>query len=325
MFAGQNPVRAIFTGAVALALVASVPLAAQAAKPQRGPAPVVLSGSSEVKIVVNSAVITSGDIAKRINFMHLQHQTGDLAKKAQEELITEILKRQEIQRVRMSVSTQDVDTSYARFAASNKMTLPQLNEVLTKTGVTPEHFKSYVAVQMSWPRVLNARFGSSNKLSPDELITRMTQNKDKTSTTEYFLKQVIFVIPAAKKAAISAQRKAEADASRGKFPGCDQAKVFAATMRDVSVRDLGRILAPELPPEWKPLVESATGNTTSAIVTDRGVEYLAICSKRQVSDDVAAAAVFRQEDLGKNAEGEATGNDKKYVDELRAKAQIIYR
>lgn len=325
MFAGQNPVRAIFTGAVALALVASVPLMAQAAKPQRGPAPVVLSGSSEVKIVVNSAVITSGDIAKRINFMHLQHQTGDLGKKAQDELVTEALKRQEIQRVRMSVSTQDVDAAYVRFAASNKMSLAQLNDVLGKTGVTPDHFKNYIAVSMSWPRVLNARFGSSTKLSQDELITRMTQNKDKTATTEYFLKQVIFVVPAAKKAAIGGQRKAEAEASRAKFPGCDQAKIYAATMHDVSVRDLGRILAPELPSEWKPLVEGAVGNTTSSIVTDRGVEYLAICSKRQVNDDVAAAAVFRQEDLGKAGDGQVSANDKKYVDELRSKAQIVYR
>lgn len=325
MFAGQNPGRAIFTGAFVLALAASIPLTAQAAKPQRGPAPVVVSGSSEVKVVVNSAVITSGDIAKRTNFLRLQHQTGDLAKKAKEDLITEVLKRQEIQRVRMSVSTQDVDGAYARFAAGNKMSLAQLNDVLGKTGVTPDHFKAYIAVSMSWSRVVNARFGSSTKLSQDELITRMTQNKDKTATTEYFLKQVIFVVPAAKKAAIGGQRKAEADASRAKFPGCDQAKVFAATMHDVSVRDLGRILAPELPPEWKPLVEGATGNTTSALVTDRGVEYLAICSKRQVSDDVAAAAVFRQEDLGKAGEGQVSANDKKYVDELRTKAQIVYR
>jgi peptidyl-prolyl cis-trans isomerase SurA len=308
-----------------LALFASVPVWAEAAPQQRARPPAVVSGTSEVKILVNNEVITSGDIAKRINFMRLQHQTGDIAKLAPQQLVDELLKRQEIQRVRMSVSTDDVDASYARFAASNKMTLPQLNEVLTKTGVTPQHFKSYVAVQMSWPRVLNARFGSSNKLSADDLITRMAENKDKTATTEYFLKQIIFVVPAAKKAAIGGQRKAEAEASRAKFPGCEQAKVFAATMHDVSVRDLGRVLAPELPTQWKPLVESATSNTTSALVTDRGVEYLAICSKRQVNDDVAAAAVFRQEDLGKAAEGQMTGNDKKYVDELRAKAQIVYR
>jgi peptidyl-prolyl cis-trans isomerase SurA len=162
-------------------------------------------------------------------------------------------------------------------------------------------------------------------MSNDDLVKRMTENKEKPATTEYFLKQVIFVIPAAKRNAITAQRKAEAEASRAKFPGCDQAKVFAATMHDVSVRDLGRVLAPELPDGWKPLIEKASGNTTPTLVTDRGVEYLAICSQRQVNDDVAAAAVFRAEDIGKGGDQAVSANDKKYMDELRSKAQILYR
>lgn len=325
MFAGKISVRTAFAGAFALALAAQAPLLADAAPRPRHDADAPATGGSAVKVIVNGTVITNGDIAKRMNFLRLQHAKGDLPKEAQDQLVTETLKRQEIQRVRMSVSTEDVDQSFGRFASSNKMSPAQLADILNKTGVTVDHFKAYIAVQMSWPRVLNARFGSSGKLSQDDLINRMSQNKDKVATTEYFLKQVIFVIPAAKKGAITAQRKSEAEASRSRFPGCDQAKVFAATMHDVSVRDLGRVLAPELPENWKPLIEKASGNTTSTLVTDRGVEYLAICSQRQVNDDAAAAAVFRQEDLGKAGEGQMTANEKKYDDELRSKAQIVYR
>ncbi len=288
-------------------------------------ADVAFAAATEVKAVVNGDAITNGDIAKRISFLRLQHQKGDLAKTALQQLVDESLKRQEVSRVRMSVSTQDVDASFARFASNNKMTTAQLSQILDKTGVTPEHFKAYIAVSMSWPRVVNARFGSSRRMSNDDLVTRMTENKDKPVTSEYFLKQIIFVIPEAKKKEITAQRKAEAEASRAKFPGCDQAKVFAATMHDVSVRDLGRILAPELPEGWKPLIEKASGNTTATQVTDRGVEYLAICSQRQVNDDVAAAAVFRAEDIGKEDQTGISANDKKYLDELRSQAQIVYR
>ena len=90
------------------------------------------------------------------------------------------------------------------------------------------------------------------------------------------------------------------------------------------------MLAPEIPPDWKPLVEQAKGNTTGTRVTDKGVEYLAICSQRQVSDDQAAEMVFRQEDLdkskaGKKDAGPENENRKKYLDELRKKAQIAYR
>ena len=285
----------------------------------------VAFAASEVKVLVNSQVITSGDIAKRVAFLKLQRQKGDLNKLAKEQLVDETLKRAEISRLRMSVSTTDVDAAFGRFASSNKMTPAQLGQILEKAGVGVEHFKSYIAVSMSWPRVVNARFGARSRMSNDDLVTRMTENKTKPVTTEYFLKQIVFVVPAAKRNAILNARKAEAEASRSKFPGCDQAKVFAATMRDVSVQDLGRVLAPEVPEMWKPLLEKASGNTTAPIVTDRGVEYVAICSQRQVNDDVAAAAVFRAEDIGKDKAAGVSANDKKYMDELRSKAQIVYR
>jgi peptidyl-prolyl cis-trans isomerase SurA len=308
----MTPVRAVMLGAALTIAIVTAPM---------GNA--VLAASS-VKAVVNGVAITSDDVAKRVNFLRLQHQKGDLNKMAKDQLVDETLKRQEVSRVHMSVSTEDVDAAFARFAQSNKMSVEQLTQILGKAGVTADHFKSYIAVSMSWPRAVNARFGSGSQMSNDELIARM-ENKEKPVTTEYFLKQIIFVIPAAKKGAITGQRKAEAEASRAKFPGCEQAKVFAATMHDVSVHDLGRVLLPDLPEGWKPLIENAKGNTTSTLVTERGVEYVAICSQRQVSDDVAARAVFKAEDLTKGGPSEVSGNEKKYLDELRSKAQILDR
>ncbi|MGV8939768.1 MAG: SurA N-terminal domain-containing protein [Allorhizobium sp.] len=305
--------RTLFLGAFALAI-------STLAAPVLAPA----FAASEVAVVVNKSAITTGDVAKRLAFLRLQHRKGDLNKMAREDMIEEALKRQEIARAGMSVSNEDVDKAFERFAASNKLSTPQLTSVLSQAGVTADHFKAYIAVQMSWPRLVNARFGQRGKLSNQELVTRLNQNKQKPITTEYFLKQVVFVIPASKRNAITGKRKSEAEASRSKFPGCDGAMEFARNYMDVSIRDLGRVLEPELPPEWKPLIEKASGGTTGTRVTERGIEYLAICNKRQVSDDVAAEVVFRAEDLGKEDAGD-NPNGKKYLDELRKKAQIINR
>ena len=278
-------------------------------------------------MVVNGTALTSGDVAKRQAFLRVQHQKAD-AKAAEDQLIEQTLKEQEISRVRMSVSKDDVDASFARFATGNKLTTAQMTQILNQAGVGVDHFKAFIAVQMSWPRLVNARYGNSNKMSNADLVARMMENnKQKPETTEYILQQMIFVVPASKKGIVG-KRKSEAEASRSKYPGCEQAKVFAATMRDVSVRDLGRMLAPELPPEWKPLVEQAKGNTTATRVTEKGVEYLAICSQRQVSDDQAAEMVFREEDLNKAKDKNAppeNANATKYLDELRKKAQIVRR
>lgn len=280
--------------------------------------------ASEVVAVVNKTPITSSDVSKRVAFLKLQRRTGNLQKMAREELVNEALKREEIARLRMSVSTEDVDRSFERFSASNKLSTAQMSSILTQAGVGVDHFKSYIAIQMSWPRLVNARYGAG-KMSSEELVKRMMENKEKPVTTEYFLQQVIFVVPESKRNAVLGKRKAEAEKSRSRFPGCDQSKEFAKTMLDVSVRNLGRVMKPELPEEWKPLIEKASANgTTGTRVTERGVEFLAICNQRQVSDDTAAEVVFRAEDLGKAKKNGEDPNDAKYLEELRKKAQIVY-
>lgn len=278
------------------------------------------SAATGVAIVVDNTAITTGDIAHRVAFLKIQKQRGNLNQMARDQLVDEELKRREIARLRMSVSTEEVDQAYARFAKNNKMSVPQLGQILDRAGVGSDHFKSYIAIQMSWPRALNARSQSQGSNGAD-LAQRLNGSKEKPVTTEYFLQQVVFVIPESKRGKITGKRQAEAEASRAKFPGCDQSKAFAATMRDVSIIQLGRVLLPAMPADWKPLIEKAKGNTTGTRVTPRGVEYLAICKQRQVNDDYAAAAVFKAEDLGKQ-KGQKDPNEEAYIQELRKKARI---
>lgn len=281
-----------------------------------------VQAASQLKAVVNNVPITSSDVAKRIALLRLQKTKGNLQKVALDQLIDDVLKREEVLRARMSVSTDDVNAAYIRFAASNKLQLKQLDQILNQSGVTVDHFKGFIAVAMSWPRVVSSRFGSG-KTSTQDVMAQLQAKGEKPKTTEYILQQMIFVVPANKKG-ITGKRKAEAEASRKSYPGCDGAKAFAATMKDVSVRNLGRIMAPELPADWKPLIEKIKeGSTTSTRVTEKGVEYLAICKQREVSDDLAAETVFKAENLGKNSGDEEDPNSKIYIDELRSKAQIV--
>lgn len=281
--------------------------------------PATAHAASSVALVVDNTAITSGDIARRVAFLKLQRTKGNLNQVARQQLVDEELKRREISRVGMSVSTDDVDAAFQRFAKGNKLSPQQLSEILDKSGVTTSHFKAYIAVQMSWPRVVNARYASVRSNGAD--LAQRLGGKQKPVTTEYFLQQVVFVIPESKQGKITGKRQAEAEASRAKFPGCEQSKVFAATMRDVSIINLGRVLLPAMPPEWKPLIEKAKGNTTGTRVTPRGVEYLAICKQRQVNDDYAAEVVFRAEELGKD-KGAKDPNEEAYIAELRKKARI---
>jgi len=93
----------------------------------------------------------------------------------------------------------------------------------------------------------------------------------------------------------------------------------------VTIRDLGRKLAPELPSDWaEQIKKTPVGGATAVRETDRGVEFIGICSSREVSDDRVAQMVFQSEaGAGDGDEGEELS--KKYLAELREKAKIVKR
>ncbi len=296
-----------------LAVALALPLSFAPTSPARA--------ASEIKIIVNSQAITSVDIARRVAFLKLQRTSGNLASKAREQLIEEALKLQEAARMRVLATDEQIDASYQRFADSNKMSPKQLTQVLNQAGVTPKHFKSVIQVQMSWPRVVGAIGGGGGGTSTQDLVTKMLERgENKASTTEYILQQVIFVVPANKRSqSLLNARKREAEQLRGRIQGCDSAASMITGLHDVSLRQLGRIMQPQLPLDWKSQIEKAsTGGATATRITERGVEFIIICSAKTVTDDVAAELVFRAE----NEEAGESQEAKKYLAELRKSAVI---
>jgi len=281
--------------------------------------------ASEIKYIVNDVPVTSYDIQRRAAFLKLQKRKGN----AGEEMIDQTLRQAEMKRLGIRISDKQVDDAYARFAGSNKLKPEQMNQILAQAGVTAAHFKEYIRTQIGWNQALGARFRSEaggGGTSEQDAVRRMLQQGGaKPSATEYMLQQVIFVVPASERGSI-AKRKREADAMRGRFNGCEQTREFSKGLLDVTVRDLGRVLAPQLPPEWaEDIKKLKAGGVTPARETERGVEFIGVCSAREVSDDKVAQMVFQAEGAGKEGNEKAEELSKKYLAELRAKARIVNR
>lgn len=279
--------------------------------------------ATEIKYVVNNVPITTGDIQHRAAFLRLQRRKGD----AGQEMIDQTLRSAEARRLGIRISDAQVDAAYQRFATNNKMQLKQLDGVMAQSGVTKEHFKEFIRAQMAWNQALSARYRSADgggAISEQDVVKRMLEKGgSKPSATEYMLQQVIFVVPAAERSATLAKRKREADAMRARFNGCNTTREFAKGLIDVTVRDLGRVLAPQLPPDWAEQIRATkVGGATATRETDRGVEFVGICSSREVSDDKVAQMVFQSEG---SSDKNADELSKKYVEELRKKARIIER
>ncbi|MFD2057855.1 SurA N-terminal domain-containing protein [Mesorhizobium calcicola] len=279
--------------------------------------------ASEIKYVVNDIPVTTGDIAHRAAFLKLQRKKGDAA----QEMIDQTLRLAEAKRLGIRVSDAQVEAAYQRFASTNKMQLSQLDGVMEKSGVSKGHFKEFIRAQMAWNQALSARYRSGDgtgAVSEQDLVRKMLEKGgSKPSATEYMLQQVIFVVPAAERSSTLAKRKREADAMRARFNGCNTTREFAKGLIDVTVRDLGRVLAPQLPPDWAEQIKATkVGGATVTRETERGVEFIGICSSREVSDDKVAQMVFQSEGSGDKNADELS---KKYVDELKAKARIVKR
>ena len=111
---------------------------------------------------------------------------------------------------------------------------------------------------------------------------------------------------------------------RPRFTGCETTREFAKGLIDVTVRDLARVLAPQLPPEWAEQIKNTKpGSATAVRETERGIEFIGICSSREVSDDRVAQMVFSERRQGDDKKADELS--KKYVDELQEKGRIVER
>lgn len=308
--------------ALALMLVGTaLPLTSGAASAQ----------ASEIRYVVNNQAVTSYDIQRRAAFLRLQNRRGNVQEMAAEEMIDQAVRNAEIKRLNIRISDDQVAAAYERFAKSNNMGPAQMDQVLSQTGVTKGHFRDFIRAQMGWSQVLGSRSrtpGNNNgRITEQEAVRQMLQQGgDKPSTTEYMLQQVVFVVPAAERRAKLATRKREAEALRQRFRSCDSTREFARGLIDVTVRDLGRLLDPELPPDWAKQVKATkAGGATVVRETERGVEFLGVCSAREVSDDRAATMVLQSQQGASAANDETDKLSEKLTKELRGKAHIVRR
>ncbi|MDJ0613485.1 MAG: peptidylprolyl isomerase [Rhizobiaceae bacterium] len=299
----------------------------KAAKIIREPGAVADRGTF-VKMVVNRNAVTNSDLKRRAAFLRLRRVSGNRTKLAENEMIEQILQLQEAQRLNVLATDAQVDASFANFAKQNRATPSQLARELGRLGVGADHFKQYIRTQMSWQRAVGTRFQSqTTRISEQQAILKLRESgQAKPELTEYAFQQVVFVVPKDKrsKSALAA-RKREATAFRQQFTTCDETLSKVKGLRDVSVINRSRIMEPELPDRWRSDVAKLGGQgTTVAKETEKGVEFIAICSTRTVSDDRAAQISGQFNEFEGFA---AQGNEfsEKYLSELKSRATIIYK
>jgi peptidyl-prolyl cis-trans isomerase SurA len=280
------------------------------------------ASAQSIKAVVNGAPITSLEVQERKALVRLTEKKNLTDKQVVDQMVDEVLVRQEASRRRVSVDDEDVNSRYNNVAQSTKLSLPQLAQALAQGGTSDRAFKNYIRSQLLQRKVFASRFDISNAVKESDISSQLEQRKEKRTAYRYTVRQIIFVLPKGASAADVQRRRQEALGFRNRFSSCEQAADFARNLRNVAVKEPAIRTTAQIGEALdKELSSLKIGGTTAPERGDQGVELIALCDRQTTEDDSA----LRQKIQFELADEKFKAERDKIMADLRKRAVIEYR
>lgn len=276
------------------------------------------------RVSVNGIAITDQQISARAALLQLEGRGANNAARTQmaiDELIDDTIKLAEAERLGINVSSAQVDNAVSSIASNMRVSVTNLNTILTQNGVNPETLRNRLRAAIAWQNIVQQAVSPRVQLNELELDLQAAQRVEETTSFDYILKEVLFVIPQGSGQSAS-RRTAEANQYRSRFAGCDTAVDLVLNFNDAAVRDIGRRHATQLPDAMAAELASLTvGQITSPRVVENGVSMYAICEKAEARD-----LTFIRQELRQEAGNEAVvAEAQAYLERLKSNAAIIRR
>ena len=274
------------------------------------------ASAATVKIQVNGQPISDLQIAQRLALFKIEGKKGQ--KTALDELVNEALELQEAKRLGLTVTEAEVDDAVLQLARQIKVSLTNLQKVLTDNGVGIATLRDRMRATIAWNKVTAVAINGKVQISDADIDKEAKAKLTAANSFDYILKEVIFLLPGGKGSASA--RTAQANQYRKSFTGCDTAVQLSLSYTDAAVRDIGRRHATQFPDALSAeLSKLNVGGITKPRVVENGVSMLAVCAK-----DVSQDTTFIADNLRQNAGNGALKTEAdKYLADLKAKAQIV--
>jgi peptidyl-prolyl cis-trans isomerase SurA len=268
---------------------------------------------------VNGVNVTSFDVAQRIKLEALISHKRLGQKQALDVVIDDKLKVIEGRRMGYKITDNDIDNELNRIARNNNQTKDQLEEGLRQRGVDPIALRDKLAADLVWSAIVPYRARTSsvtNEAINAEIAARVA--KGEARVHDYGLSQVIFVVPGANPG-VAAQRQRDAEAARKRFGNCESGLDVLRQLRDVAVKPPVYRSSTDFPKEMADLLaKTPVGQLTKPYHTSQGIEMIAVCERKERTDE---SAIRKQVEAELNAK--RSGNlAENILKELRSKATI---
>ncbi|WP_412105106.1 peptidylprolyl isomerase [Sulfitobacter sp. D35] len=243
-------------------------------------------------VKVNDAVITEYEVQQRERFLRLLNSPGANREGAIEALIEDRLKSQEVARVGLTLTTEQVEEGMAEFAQRAELPAEEFIARLESAGVSRETFRDFVSSGVAWRNLVRARYGNRIDISDAEIDRALAATVGAGGIRVLVSEIIIPAPPARAEEVLALAERIAASESEAEFS--DFARQYSAT----ASRDAGGRLPwqdlDKLPPVLRPiLLGLAPGETTDPLPIP---EAVAIFQLRDIEETGAPAKEYSEID-----------------------------
>jgi parvulin-like peptidyl-prolyl isomerase len=252
-----------------------------------------------------------------------------LRREVLDRLIDEELILQQATDLKLSISSEQVDSSIEEIKKQNNIDDDQLREALKGQGMSMAHYRADIKRQLLRFRVLNIAVGSRVNISDDEIKAYYERHMKGGANTQVRASHIFITIPEGADRAAAEEKRAQAQKilERAKA-GEDFAKLARELSDDAATRaeggDLGFFGKDMLPKPIEELVFSMQpGEIRGPVRADKGFHVIKMVDRKvkapkpldDVKDDIRMQ--LRQKDMERQT--------KNYLQELRKKTLVDIR
>ncbi len=282
-----------------------------------------VAARAQIVLFVSGEPITAYDIDQRTRLVAVSTGKQKSRQEIIEELINDKLKIGAGKRYKFEISESEVESAFANIARNAGISIEQLGKQLASQGIHPSTLKARLKADLSWSQIVRGRFATQLQIGEKDIFEAEKQRNEQSEVgIDYTLHPITFVIPRGSPASVVEARRREAEALRQRFQDCASGLRFARALRDVVVRPPIRRNSADLNPQLREvLAKVEIGKVTPPETTAGGIEFFALCEKKETTADSPTKRKLRDEMYTQRFQTQAD----RYLKELRAGAMIEYK
>lgn len=243
-----------------------------------------------IAAIVNDEVISDFDLEQRIRlFARASNKPNpspemmaQLRQQAMQSLVDERLELQEAKREGITVNEKDLDEAMQRLAQHNNMTVDQMREFFSASGVDLSTLRDQVKAQVAWNRLISKKFIPTVIISDSQITAALQEMKRKANQPERRIAEIVLQVASPDRdAKVRENAERLVDELRGGAQFATLAHEYSQAGSAALGGDVGWVAAGELDPRIEAVLDTMSpGDISQPIRLDDAYTIIGFIAQR---------------------------------------------